>query len=1357
MAAGVGRVLIGGEDAGAGVALGPRTVVTASHVLGRRANHPVDYQAADGTVIPVDAETEADESLDAAALRLAEDLDEWLPVAAAVEGGDWVVDSPPPGNDPTLTGTISKVGLRMENARGMPLDVLQLRVDQLLGDYRGYSGSGVLDWQRRGVVGLLVEQKHLRLPAPPGQGQPASNVLYAVPIRDVVERLGLTVAAARPRRLSVEAVLADTVTRSDLLDRLVQKLTGAGPRRVVRVWGLGGMGKTTLVRQALHDARVWQAFWGGIVMVTAGEHASSHEVLADLASKLGVVGLEVQEALATDPALVVVDDVWSPELVAEVVAGFPDKVVVAVTTRGTLLEPARIGRVVESLHVGEMLADEALGLLARGVSRSVDLDRVLGELASVLGRWPLLLSLAASEVHGDELHADELDGGHGLEPLTAGGALSEVAAVEVAANARRLATAFARDPTKLDDPDSQQRSFARMIERSLGRLSAVSRDRFLQLAVYPADAELAQAVLADLWEADELDSRRTVRGLRRVGLVALVSSDPITIRLHDQLVAWLHHTRGPPEAATHRGTHRRLAELALSSDGGPGALTADRAGWLAFHLCRTGVAGDAERLLQERWASAYRRATGSRTAYLAALREVIDHWGGAGNGEPPESGEDDLTERILLGGLLHAYYAALVAQVPADALLAEALLGHADAAMRQAIDDPQQGRASGTLVNIVAALTRRQALTPRLIDLAVELVDRLRNNVAQADALRSLSSVLAGSHPDVARRLMDRALGLVEHIQFEGDRAETLASLAVVELGRDPDQAHRLLEQAVEIAEHMSDVHAREGTLANVAEAMVSFDPDRAVGMARSLYYLSDQRLAGIARAMAARDPERAVNLIDEIGDQFRDGALAETARAMSATDPKRAIALAERIQADGDRRWVLVAIAQEIAPADPDGALVLMDRAVDLAEESPHILAAAAAAMVGIHPEQAQVLLDRALELAERQEVQYGDGPARMLSALLRCLPEVLDRVSDEGLPYRELGDIAARMAVTDPIRARRLVDRAAERAERRAAEPYGLSAGGLALVGAVMAAFDPRRADELLGRAAEGAEQSFHMLESGDVAAELARIDWPGARPFLEREARRVVQITGDFGQDYALGRIGAALAHTDPASAVGLAVQAADSAGRSRALTMVATTVIATDRAWGRRLLNQAAHLAVSAAGGMRRDLALREVAAAILPIDPARAIELAEQVVDVRMRIEALADLATAMIDIDPEQAAAVAARIDDWARQGQIGGVVALVDYLTRPGRARPRLCGALRLVWWDLDAALWFAAGWLEITYPAATPPAAATGRAVVELMSRFFPSLVATPPTLPWPTRNPVARRRQRKQRGTLSDIKDE
>ena len=44
------------------------------------------------------------------------------------------------------------------------------------------------------------------------------------------------------------------------------------------------------------------------------------------------------------------------------------------------------------------------------------------------------------------------------------------------------------------------------------------------------------------------------------------------------------------------------------------------------------------------------------------------------------------------------------------------------------------------------------------------------------------------------------------------------------------------------------------------------------------------------------------------------------------------------------------------------------------------------------------------------------------------------------------------------------------------------------------------------------------------------------------------------------------------------------------------------------------------------------------------------------------------------------------------------------------------------LVWWDLEATLWFIAGWLETTYPEPTPPAAISGQAIVDVMSRFFP-----------------------------------
>ena len=487
-------------------------------------------------------------------------------------------------------------------------------------------------------------------------------------------------------------------------------------------------------------------------------------------------------------------------------------------------------------------------------------------------------------------------------------------------------------------------------------------------------------------------------------------------------------------------------------------------------------------------------------------------------------------------------------------------------------------------------------------------------------------------------------------------------------------------------------------------------------------------------------------------------------AQALSVTDPQRAAVLAERITDVTERGQALAMIGQQMALSDPEGARVLLTRTTNLAEETSydkprsHILAAVAAAMADIDPEQARAMLDRALELADQLDLYYVDGPPRIVSAVLRCAPEELDRVPDDWLPYYpELDDVAARMAVTDPGQARRLLDRAAERIERRIAKPSvgtwqraADRTANLADAAAAMIAFDPRRADELLRRAVK----NFEWLSDGDrqfVLSSLVRlmseIDWPQARPFLEREARRMTRRnasttrtvrstrrrgwvvrhvwTNDqlFTDDYARGQVAAALAQTDPARAVELVTQIADRGERSRALAAVATTMIATDLAWGRRLLAEAVDLATRTAPGLARDVALRDVAVAILPIDAARAIELAEQQSSVLRQAEALAELATAMIGINIEQAATIGSRIPDWARREHVGGVVAMIDYLAGRGNIASRLCVSLSRVWWDLEATLWFAGQWLESAHPVTTPATATTGRAVVDMMSRFFPS----------------------------------
>ena len=169
MAGQLGRVLVGGKDCGAGFALGPRLVVTANHVVRGRRDKPVVYVPAGGEAVGVER-VQPDADHDAAILWLASDVGEFLPISAPVRGARWRVESPPPGgNEPQLHGTVTTARMTIHKANGQSVEVVQLEVDEQLGDFGGYSGSAVLDSPGRAALALLVEQKPLRTPVALGE------------------------------------------------------------------------------------------------------------------------------------------------------------------------------------------------------------------------------------------------------------------------------------------------------------------------------------------------------------------------------------------------------------------------------------------------------------------------------------------------------------------------------------------------------------------------------------------------------------------------------------------------------------------------------------------------------------------------------------------------------------------------------------------------------------------------------------------------------------------------------------------------------------------------------------------------------------------------------------------------------------------------------------------------------------------------------------------------------------------------------------------------------------------------------------------------------------------------------------
>jgi hypothetical protein len=196
MAGHLGRVLVGGRDGGEGFALGPRLVVTANRVVRGFEDQSVVYVPTEGEAVTVER-MQFDVDHNAAILWLASDAGEFLPTSAAERGARW--QSPPSRlYDPILSGTVSTVRMTIQNAGGQPIEVMQLHVDQELGDYAGYANSAVLDWRGQTVLGLLVEQGPQRTVTALSERLTASNVMYAVPIGDVITALDLPVPTPKP-------------------------------------------------------------------------------------------------------------------------------------------------------------------------------------------------------------------------------------------------------------------------------------------------------------------------------------------------------------------------------------------------------------------------------------------------------------------------------------------------------------------------------------------------------------------------------------------------------------------------------------------------------------------------------------------------------------------------------------------------------------------------------------------------------------------------------------------------------------------------------------------------------------------------------------------------------------------------------------------------------------------------------------------------------------------------------------------------------------------------------------------------------------------------------------------------------
>lgn len=342
-------------------------------------------------------------------------------------------------------------------------------------------------------------------------------------------RGGATASATDLELFMAERPAEDFVERPHLVEPVIASLlTPDAPAPVglaAAFRGAGGYGKTTLARAVCHDPRVRRAFSDGILWVTLGEQphnltGSLRDLIYQISGERpGFASLEAATAcwsalLERRRMLIVIDDVWSPSHLRPFLQG-GRRCARLVTTRDRTVLPAGSSVV----QVDAMQQDEALRLLASGLP--VGQRKALEHLAGRLGHWPLLLRLV-NGVLRDRL----LDAGEEL----AGALLYVGASLD-----RHGLTAF-----DVADPSDRHRAVASTLGVSLDRLSPESRSRFLDLAIFPEDAEIPFSAVGRLWDdLPPLDVETLCMRLHQLSLLLKAEPKRRLIRLHDVIRSFL--------------------------------------------------------------------------------------------------------------------------------------------------------------------------------------------------------------------------------------------------------------------------------------------------------------------------------------------------------------------------------------------------------------------------------------------------------------------------------------------------------------------------------------------------------------------------------------------------------------------------------------------------------------------------------------------------------------------------------------------------------------------------------------------------------------------------------------------------
>jgi hypothetical protein len=484
----------------------------------------------------------------------------------------------------------------------------------------------------------------------------------------------------------------------------------------------------------------------------------------------------------------------------------------------------------------------------------------------------------------------------------------------------------------------------------------------------------------------------------------------------------------------------------------------------------------------------------------------------------------------------------------------------------------------------------------------------------------------------------------------------------------EQDPVAEAMAAATEVADKQDRAIAKAWAMAQVATAWAAIDP--------------------VAAEQAIADSVQAAEEAASGGDEQRSVAaeLREKSATWEPLDWRTAIALAERIERNASRAWVLRAIAGELTDVDPVQARSLLATALGIAEENPlPQYRSADESTVAI--ELANLNATRAREVAAT--IADPAAKARALREIAALLAETNPGLAEDVLvdavtaakEIEDANDLAWALRETalgpaaDAAQAHDLLEGAETAAGRiEEVEPQAFAQSDIAVAWATLdfnramtvvegitpdypearvaalvgiaeariSALDVKEAESALEQALKDSEEVLDTYERAQavnaIVADMATVD--------EERAEEIARgIEDPYFQADALRSVAVTVASADADDAVSLAGEIQPRFARVLALIAVGEKVAEDDTEKAVSIFEQA----LSEAGELKDTYPLRQLASAWAPLDPTKALEVANKVEDSADQVQALTDVAVAMLATDPEEADVILKTVQEKAQ------------------------------------------------------------------------------------------------------------